>query len=301
MSQPAPRRRRHEAAQLLVGQRARLVHDERRPVAADLLDQALGRPARLLDRAVDVERPRRRPGRVRDQPIEAADGAQAADERALREAVGRLDRRRVGDRDQDRDVGRQPQVQRQRRIGRSEIEHDVVDVQRRDRRQRHLGRHARARGAERAAVARDQPDAGDRRVGDQLAEPAGLAAQELAESARRPRRAQQLVKRAARRVGVERHHLLPRLRQVDRDVGRQQRAAGAAASRGERDQLGARARPAPAVSVLSALAGRRVVFGDGEGVVFAGGQARRRRRRHRLTLRPGAAGSGSQSSSSTFQ
>ena len=94
--------------------------------------------------------------------------AQPPHEGALGEAIRRLDRGRIGDGHQDRDVGRQPQVQRQRRIGRPEIDHDVVDVQRGDRRQRHLRRHARARRAERAAFAGDQPDARDGRVGDQL-------------------------------------------------------------------------------------------------------------------------------------
>ena len=38
-------------------------------------------------------------------------------------------------------------------------------------------------------------------------------------------------------IGVQRDDLLPRLRQVDRDVGGEQRAPGAAAARRERDQL----------------------------------------------------------------
>ena len=136
-------------------------------------------------------------------------------------------------RHQHRDVGGQPQVQRQRRIGRPEIDDHVVDVERRDRRQRPLGR-LRGREAPNALPSpRDQPDAGDRRVDDQLVEAGRLAAQELAEPARRTRRAEQLVQRAARGIGVQRDDLLPRLRQVDGDVGGQQRPPGAAAPRGE--------------------------------------------------------------------
>ena len=213
------------------------------------------------------------------------------------EAVGRLDRRRIGQRDQDRDVGGQPQVERQRRVGRAR------DRAPRSRRPAPRSRPASpwrsacgARGAERAAVARDQPTPATGVSTISSPSPVGLAAQELAEAARRPRRAQQLVQRAARRIGVERDDLLRRLRQVDRDVGGEQRAPGAAAPDAERDQLGARGRGA---ATAGRSDGRRGASRCSLGHLVVG--CRRRRRRRRASLSSAGSRGARQSSSSTFQ
>ena len=139
-------------------------------VPADLLLEALRLTAHLPDRAVEVERRRRRASGVRDQAIEAARRAQPPDEAALDEAIGGLDRRRIGERHQDGDVGGQPEIERQGRVRRAEIDDHVVDLERGDRRQRRLGRLLRPRRAEGAAFAADEAHAGDRRVDDELAE-----------------------------------------------------------------------------------------------------------------------------------
>ena len=119
--EPPPRRRLHPAAELEVGQRARLVDDEARPVAADLLLEALGGAAALARDAEEIERRARRALRVRHELVEAARRAQAPHEAALDEAVGRLDRRRVGQRHENGHVGREPEIEPERRVGRPEV------------------------------------------------------------------------------------------------------------------------------------------------------------------------------------
>ena len=239
MTEPPLRRRGHPDAQLQVRQRARLVDDELGAKAADLVLETLRGAAAVAVGAVQVDGRRGRAGLVDDQTFKAAGGAQLAHEGALDEAVGRLDGRRIGQGHDDGDVGRQPQVDGRGRIGHAQIGDDIVGLQLAQRDQRRLGRLFGLHRPEGGALAGDQADARHGGVDDQLGQAGGPSAQELTVAALRARRAQQLMQGAAGRVGVDDDHLLPGLRQVHRDVGRDERPAGSAAAGGERNQVGA--------------------------------------------------------------
>ncbi len=94
----------------------------------------------------------------------------------------------------------------------------------------------------RVAPNADEAHAGDGRVHHELREAIDARAQELAEAARRPRRPEQQVQRASRGIRVDGDDLLAGLREVDRDVRREERAPRAATARGEGEDVGPRRR-----------------------------------------------------------
>jgi hypothetical protein len=176
------------------------------------------------------------PSRACPERVLEAGAPEPPQEGALQEAVGVLDRGRLRDHHQQADVGGEEEVERGRARAGAEIDDEVVHRQ-----PLHLLDEARALRRPRVgdpariALARDQPQPGDGGLDDDVLDLRHALLEEIGQGDARPLDADEGVHVGAAEIGIEQDHPFAQRRQVDGDVGREQRLAGAALAPTHRD------------------------------------------------------------------
>ena len=169
----------------------------------------------------------------------------------LDEAEGVLDAGRLGDDDEDADVRDQEEVERDEARAGRQIADEVVGVDLANLvDQAVLRRRARIGRPQRIAFARDQAEPLDRRVDDAVLDARHALVEEVAERDLGALDADEGVEVGAAEIGVDEHHALAELREVDAEVGGEQRLSDAALAAADGDD---------ATSAGGAIARRRGV------------------------------------------
>ncbi len=219
-------------AQIEIGARARLVDHDARAVAVDLVEHAAGdlRVA-VLDRVVEIERRGHAAfeGAIDGQLVDLLDVTQTPQKRRFDEAEGVLDAGGLGHHHQDADVRHQEEVERDEAGAGRQIADEVVGVD-----LAHLvdeavlGGRARIGGPQRIAFAGDEAEPLDRRLDYAILDARDPLVEEVAERDLGALDADEGVQVGAAEIGVDEDDAFSQLRQVDAEVGGEQRLSDAA-------------------------------------------------------------------------
>ncbi len=165
--------------------------------------------------------------------------AQPVEERRADEPVHQLDRRRVGHRRDDADVGAEEQLEHHRVHATGEIEHDPVARQLAHLGQERLGgRQVGVGDPRRIRGAADEPHARHRGRHRQVGQRRAVGDQRFGQRPGRPGHAAEQVQVGRAQRAVDHHDLLAQRGQEDAEVGGDQALANAALAAADGDHLG---------------------------------------------------------------
>ena len=235
----------HPGPELGVGADARLVDDELHAHRLRLGPRDLGEGLVGLGELVHELDGRREHAHVGQRALEdrraelvARERApQAATEGRAQEAVRRLDGGRLGDGDRDGDVRREHEVEREVALSRADVDDEVLGRQRAERGEpaRLAARAERQRRGHASCAAGRSHSPGTLVGTSALAQRRDASFAHVGLDARRAQAEVRVQVRAAG-VGVDEHDGLAELREVDRQVDRDEALADAAAPAADRDE-----------------------------------------------------------------
>ena len=266
-TQVALREGAHPGAELEIRADPRLVHDQAHAHAMGLGPGELGElRVHLLERADQLERRRERAdlgdGALHHAEAEAIAeqrATQAATEGGAEEAVSGLDRRRLGDGDADGHIGVEHQIEREMAVTGTDVDDEELGRERAHARQPpRFSPRAEGKGRENGVVRGRQEGQPRHRRGDEAALELGLRRGLEGGIAAGRGEAEAGVEVRAGGVRVDEDDGLAELREVDREVLREQRFPHAAATATDHDE------PARSLERLGRLRVGRLTRGRGK-------------------------------------